>query len=45
MGNTRYTFTEESSDSLPIKLLYVSSSRYGKDWESLGHTHYFTELF
>lgn len=43
MGNTRYTFTETSP--LPIKLLYVSSSRYGKDWESLGHTHYFTELF
>lgn len=45
MGNTRYNFTEESTPSLPIRLLYVSASSYGKDWESLAHTHYFTELF
>lgn len=45
MGNIRYAFTDESSDTLPVKLLYVTASRYGNDWESLKHTHYFTELF
>lgn len=45
MGNTRYNFTEEAAPPLPIKLLYVSSSAYGRDWISLEHTHYFTELF
>ncbi len=45
MGNTRYNFTDTSNNNLSIKLLYVSSSYYGRDWESLPHTHYFTELF
>ena len=45
MGNTRYAFTDENNDTLPVKLLYVTSSRYERDWKSLAHTHYFTELF
>ena len=28
-----------------IELLYVTRSRYGADWHSIPHTHYFTELF
>lgn len=45
MGNTRYTFTEGAAAPLSVNLLYVTSSRYDKDWESLKHSHYFTELF
>lgn len=45
MGNTRYAFTDETNEILPAKLLYVTSSSYGRDWKSLAHTHYFAELF
>ncbi len=45
MGNTRYAFIDETKEILPAKLLYVTSSSYGRDWKSLVHTHYFAELF
>lgn len=33
------------SDLLHGQLLYVTSARYDTDWNSIPHTHYFTELF
>ncbi|WP_433775620.1 AraC family transcriptional regulator [Bacillus wiedmannii] len=29
---------------LPVKLLYVTKSKYDKDWHSTNHAHHFTEL-
>lgn len=45
MGNLRFTLTDEFSETLDAKLLYVSESRYEGDWPSLKHSHYFAELF
>lgn len=36
-----YTITNEHSS----RLLYISSAKYGNDWTSLPHSHYFTEIF
>jgi len=35
----------ESTSSISGDLLYVSVSKYESDWNSLLHTHYFSELF
>lgn len=42
---TKYALEKEAYADSPLKFLYVTSSRYENDWESLKHTHYFTELF
>lgn len=44
MSNVSYTFSNRGS-SLPLKLLYVSKSKYDRDWHSTMHMHPFTELF
>ena len=47
MGNERFNFDKniEMLDQLDFKLLYASTSKYEGDWQSLPHTHHFTELF
>lgn len=45
MSNERFNLDEEAFPKLDFKLLYVSTSKYEGDWQSLPHTHYFTELF
>lgn len=47
MSNRRYTIQPTPPDAAPLhgKLLYVTSARYDTDWDSIPHTHYFTELF
>lgn len=46
MANLSYSFTDLSNDhSTKQKLRYVSSSSYGKDWNSVLHSHDCTELF
>lgn len=37
--------SEKSNQRLPVKLLYISHSRYDKEWHSTLHNHHFTELF
>ncbi|MDO5416341.1 MAG: AraC family transcriptional regulator [Lachnospiraceae bacterium] len=44
MSNTRYSVRQPSAPYPEAHLLYVSVSRYGVDWKSIPHTHYFTEL-
>ena len=45
MSSTRFDFISEPSTTTPYHLLYVASSCYDKDWNSLMHTHKCTELF
>lgn len=40
-----YQVTEKKYDSIPFKLLYITRSAYDKGWNSITHTHHFTELF
>lgn len=45
MSHTQYA-VERNYEALPMeRLLYISSSTYGKDWVSTMHSHSFTELF
>ncbi len=45
MSSTRFDFISTPSASQPYHLLYVASSCYDKDWNSLMHTHQCAELF
>lgn len=46
MGNTRHRIeTTRSSYFDRSKLLYVSTSKYEGDWQSIFHSHPFSELF
>ncbi len=46
MGNTRHRMEHgNSSFSYHPKLLYVSTSKYEGDWQSIPHSHPFSELF
>lgn len=40
-----FTYQENTDPSPNQKLLYAHSSIYAKDWLSILHTHYFSELF
>ncbi len=45
MGILRYNpLANASLKSAGVRLLYVTYSKYEKDWQSLPHTHHFTEL-
>lgn len=44
MSNTVYEIPRTIDENLAAKLLYVTKSRYDKDWHSTIHTHHFTEL-
>lgn len=43
MSNLRIDFSEQRALSLP-NLLYISYSKYEKDWSSIMHSHSFTEF-
>ena len=43
MSNLRIDFSEHRTLSLP-ELLYISHSKYEKDWTSIMHSHSFTEF-
>lgn len=47
MSNERLNFDKnlETLQKLDFQLLYASTSKYEGDWQSLPHTHHFTELF
>lgn len=46
MGNTRHRIENNKiSYSERSKLLYVSTSKYEDDWQSILHSHPFSELF
>ncbi len=46
MGNTRHRIdNEKPSDFGQARLLYVSTSKYEGDWQSILHSHPFSELF
>lgn len=47
MSTQRYDFTihENKDFRNAARLLYVSSAKYGGDWNSTPHTHNFSELF
>lgn len=44
MAILRYPFENNEIKSLDARLLYVTYSKYERDWSSLPHTHHFTEL-
>ncbi|WHY77098.1 AraC family transcriptional regulator [Neobacillus sp. WH10] len=44
MSNEIYEVPQSVRGHLPVKLLYVTKSKYDKDWHSTNHTHHFTEL-
>lgn len=45
MTHELYKISNPSKERIPFKLLYITKSKYGKDWHSTKHTHHFTELF
>ena len=46
MGNTRHRMEHDKpSFSYSSKLLYVTTSKYEGDWQSILHSHPFSELF
>lgn len=46
MGNTRHRIEESRVSSFgESKLLYISTSKYEGDWQSILHSHPFSELF
>ena len=47
MSNSRYTLDFPANFDLrnTVKLLNVSSAKYGGDWHSIAHTHHYAELF
>lgn len=44
MSSSRYTVNPEDFQNLNARLLYISSSRYEGDWQSIPHIHHFAEL-
>ncbi|PGY09906.1 AraC family transcriptional regulator [Bacillus sp. AFS031507] len=44
MSNEIYEIPQSEQGHLPVKLLYVTKSKYDKDWHSTNHTHHFTEI-
>lgn len=45
MSNERITLEQANLSKLNFNLRYISISKYEGDWQSLPHTHHFTELF
>ena len=43
--NTRYDLNMDVPPREALRLLYVSKSRFGGDWNSVPHTHSCTEVF
>ncbi|CQR47145.1 Bifunctional transcriptional activator/DNA repair enzyme AdaA [Paraliobacillus sp. PM-2] len=40
-----YRMTDQDIKKMPLKLLYITHTKYDKGWHSTQHTHHFTELF
>lgn len=45
MSNESINLDEKESSRVNFTLRYISISKYEGDWQSLPHTHHFTELF
>lgn len=45
MSNQCYNIKETEMTKTKTKLLYISSAKYQSDWQSIVHSHHFTELF
>lgn len=45
MSNQHYEIKPQDSKKNNYKLLYICTSKYQGDWNSIPHTHHFTELF
>ncbi len=45
MGHRHYSVHNTNLEKLNAQLLSISSSRDEKDWQSVLHTHHFTEIF
>lgn len=45
MSNERINLEQQNLSKLNFNLRYISISKYEGDWQSLPHTHHFTELF
>lgn len=44
MSNDIFELPQSHLEHLPVKLLYVTKSKYDIDWHSITHSHHFTEL-
>ncbi len=44
MSSNRYLFETNQMDQIKASLLYVSTSCFGQDWNSVPHSHNFTEI-
>lgn len=44
LSNEVYEIPQSHRGHLPVKLLYITKSKFDKDWHSINHTHHFTEL-
>ncbi|CRK81306.1 AraC family transcriptional regulator [Neobacillus massiliamazoniensis] len=44
MSNEIYEVPQTNRNHPPVRVLYVTRSKYDKDWHSTNHTHHFTEL-
>lgn len=45
MSTHLYKLTNPKLDTVNMRLLYISESKFENDWISLPHSHHFTELF
>lgn len=45
MSNSRFLMGNKNVQHSSVKLLYVGSSKYGDDWSSSLHSHFYTEMF
>lgn len=45
MSNHRYDIKSQNFQKLNSKLMYISTSKYEGDWNSIPHIHHFTEIF
>jgi len=45
MSNQKFQIENIANKEDTSRLLYISSAKYGNDWTSHPHSHYFTEIF
>ena len=45
MSNRKFNLENEVLPEISSKLLYITSAKYGDDWVSVPHSHYYTEIF
>lgn len=44
MSSNRYVLKNQDYQKLTATMLYISTSRFENDWQSIPHTHHFSEL-